>query len=99
MEGVKICSLNCQGLGDDKKRRDILNYLRDLKYSIICLQDTHFSHEKERIIRNEWGYKVFFSSYKSNSRGVAIFFKNDFEFIIHNNYSDDSGNILILDIY
>ena len=98
MEGVKICSLNCQGLGDDKKRRDILNYLRDLKYSIICLQDTHFSHEKERIIRNEWGYKAFFSSYKSNSRGVAIFFKNDFEFIIHNNYSDDSGNLLILDI-
>ena len=39
---IKICSLNCQGLGDANKRRDVLRYLRKSNYSILCLQDTHF---------------------------------------------------------
>ena len=97
-DGIKICSLNCQGLADDQKRRDLFSYIRRLNFSIICLQDTHFSKEKERIILNEWGYKVYFSSYASNSRGVAILFNNNFEFVVHNSFSDNDGNLLILDI-
>lgn len=38
---VKILSVNCQGLGDIAKRRDVFNYLRSLKYNLYCLQDTH----------------------------------------------------------
>ena len=90
--------MNGQGLGDPSKRRDVLNYLRSNKYSIICLQDTHFTKSIENIITNEWGYKAFFSSFDSRSRGVAIFFQNTFEFTIHNILKDQSGNFLIIDI-
>ena len=71
---ISICSLNCQGLGDSKKRRDVINYLKDKNFSIICLQDTHFDKGLESVIRAEWGYKALFSSFGTNSRGTAIFF-------------------------
>ena len=95
---IKICSMNCQGLGDNRKRRDVLNFLRKSNYSILCLQDTHFSKETENLIANEWGYKAYFSSFNSRSRGVAIFFQNNFEFKILNSFHDNSGNVLILNI-
>ena len=93
---IKICSLNCQGLGDHNKRRDVINFLRKSNYSIICLQDTHFVKRNERLIRNEWGYKVIFNSYDSRSRGVAIFFNNNFEFNITDTYTDNTGNFIII---
>ena len=69
---VKILSVNCQGLGDIAKRRDVFNYLRSLNYNIYCLQDTHFSSDFENDVRNLWGFQCYFSSFASNSRGVAI---------------------------
>ena len=95
---VKLCSLNCQGLGESNKRRDVLKYLRKLNYSIICLQDTHFSKNTERQIRNEWGFTTVFSSFDSRSRGVAIFFNNNFEFKIHEVCLDPSGNFVVIDL-
>ena len=97
-EKVKIISLNCQGLGIEKKRREIMHNLKNKNYSIICLVDTHFAKGQERRITSEWGYKTFYSSYNSQSRGVAIFFNNNFEFEIHSFYNDTNGNLLILDV-
>ena len=48
--------------------------------------------------KNEWGSDVKFSSHTSNSRGVAILFKNSFQYIIHNEIKDPGGNYIILDI-
>ena len=98
MDKISICSLNCQGLGDPRKRRDVLDHLRSKDFSILCLQDTHFTKKIENVIRSEWGYKVFFNSFNSQSRGVAIFLRNNFDITVHNSYSDETGNILILDI-
>ena len=98
MDKITFCSLNCQGLGDPRKRRDVLHYLRGKNFSIICLQDTHFTKDIEKIITNEWGHKAYYNSFRSNSRGVAIFLKNNFEFKVHNTFKDNSGNILIIDI-
>ena len=95
---IKIISQNCRGLSCQKKRRDVLDHLRSKKYSIICLVDTHFSKTKERFITTEWGYQAYYSSFTSQSRGVAIFFNNNFEFKIHNTNTDQNGNRLILDI-
>ena len=60
MSMIKICSLNTQGLGDYKKRRDVFQYLKQKNYSIIFLQDTHFSNNQEKFIRAEWGYEAVF---------------------------------------
>ena len=88
--------MNCQGLGNSAKRRDIFHYIRQKHYSIYCLQDTHFDKKMETYIQSEWGYKCFFSSFSSNARGVAVLFSNNFEFKINKTEKDDSGNILII---
>ena len=59
---------------------------------------THFTKNIEKIVRAEWGYEAIFSSFSSQSRGVAILFKNNFEYNILNSYNDTSGNYLILDL-
>ena len=97
-DGLKICSLNCQGLGNFKKRKDVFQYLRKSNCSIFCLQDTHFDKSLEKLVANEWGFRVYFSSHDSRSRGVAILFNNNFEFKIHKTITDCSGNFIIIEI-
>ena len=93
---VKILSVNCQGLGDIAKRKDVFNYLRSLDYNIYCLQDTHFSCDTENEVRNLWGYQCFFRSYCTNSRGVAILVNNNFDFKPLVEKGDVDGNYLLL---
>ncbi len=95
---VSIASMNCRGLGSYEKRRDVLHFLRKKKYSIYCLQDVHFEKDIENNIRSEWGLDCYFSSYKSNSRGVAIFINNDFEYKVCESKGDKDGNLLAIDI-
>ena len=91
---VKIVSVNCQGLSDPRKRRDVFHYLRQKSYSIYLLQDTHFDPKMEDCIQAEWGYKSYFASYNSNSRGVAILFNNNLEFLVKKVYKDILGNYI-----
>ena len=92
---IRFVSMNCRGLGDSRKRRDVFHFLRDKKYSICLLQDTHFQKSMEGMIKNEWGFEIFFASFSSNSRGVAVLFNNNFEFKINNIYKDINGNWMI----
>lgn len=46
MSEIKIISVNCQGLNNNLKRRDIFQYLRHQNCSILCLIDTHFTLEE-----------------------------------------------------
>ena len=95
---ITITSMNCQGLGNYDKRKDVLNFLKQKKYSIYCLQDTHFTEREENYIRAQWGFECFFSSYNSQSRGVAILFNNNFEYKLNRIKKDQQGNKLILDM-
>ena len=69
-----------------------------MKASIVCLQDTHFVSSNEKIIENQWGFKAYFSSFASNSRGVAVLLNNNFEHKVMGTRKDDNGNLLALDI-
>ena len=95
---LKILTLNCQGLGDMNKRKDIFKILRSKDCNIYFLQDTHFTTDKENMIKAQWGYKAFFSSYQSNARGVSILVNNNFDFNMIREFKDVSGNYLILDV-
>ena len=90
--------MNCRGISNEKKRRDVFHYLRGLNFSLYFLQDTHFSPENESRIRNEWGLDVHFSSFSSNSRGVAILFNNNIQYMILDVVKDINGNFLILKV-
>ena len=91
-------SANCQGLGDNIKCVDVLNYLDQLQCDITCLQDTHWIEKDIKKIKNLWPGEVLLSGYKRNSRGVAILLKKTFEFTVMDTYSDNSGNLLVIDL-
>lgn len=93
---VKIVSVNCQALGDIAKRRDVFNYLRSLKYNLYCLQDTHFLKDNENEVRNLWGFQCYFSSFSSNSRGVAVLVNNNFDFKVLAEKGDIDRNFYYL---
>ena len=99
MAEIEIISVNCQGIGLLPKRTDVFNYLKEKKYHIYCLQDTHFAPgADEKLVRSRWNNDCYFSSYKSNARGIAILFAKDFEYKVHNSISDPNGNFLLLDL-
>ena len=76
---TKICTFNVNGLGDVKKRRQILKWVRDNKISICLLQETHSTKQTENYWRAEWGYEAFFSGDSSNSSGLGILINNNFD--------------------
>ena len=97
MAAITISSLNGRGLSEEVKQRDFFNQYRK-KYDIIILTDTHCSVDKEKQWHHEWGYKAYFSSHTSRSRGVAILINNTFKYIIHKEIKDTEGNFFILDM-
>ena len=95
---LEIASLNCRGLGDFVKRKDVFCFLREKNFSVYFLQDTHFTGEMEERVKREWGYDVYFSNYAQNSRGVAILIKNNFEYKLIDSVGDINGNFLVIRI-
>ena len=98
MTNLSFVSLNCRGLGDRKKRRDVLNYLHQKNFSIYCLQDTHWVPEIEPFIKAECNLNGFFNHYTTNARGVAILFANNVDYKVKNVRCDTTGNMLALSI-
>ena len=97
MSNLKLFSFNVRGINDKKKRRDVFNWLRKKNCDIYFLQETHSTKSVEQLWQNEWGYKAFFSSFSSNSRGVTILFNNSFKYELHNSFKDEQGRFIILD--
>ena len=77
---VKIVPINCQGLADPHKKKICISFFMKMSYSIYLLQDTRSDLKLENCIRAEWGYKCYFVSYNSSSRGAAVLFYNNLEF-------------------
>ena len=98
MGELEIISMNVRGIATDIKRRDVFMWLRNLKGNIYCLQDIHCRPECENMWRNEWGFKGIFSPHRSDSRGVAILFNNNFEFKVHKKEIDPEGNFIVIDL-
>ena len=98
MSPITIGPINCRGIFSDKiKRQDFFLRCRS-QYDISVLIDAPSTTNVENQWHTEWGYDAYFTSYASNSRGVAILFKNSFEFKVHRDIKDKNANFIILDI-
>ena len=73
-----IYSLNVRGLGNKLKRDQVFHWLKEQKFSIYLLQETHLSVQHLDQWKSEWGYQSYFSGNKSNSEGVCILFSQNF---------------------
>lgn len=111
MSEINICTMNCRGLGDYRKRRDVFHYLRKSDHHIYFLQDIHCGQGKENSFRNAWGIDILISSYRNNARGVAILTKGikvnileseidaEGNYIIAKVIINDSLKIILVNIY
>ena len=97
---LKLISIKCQGLQTVEKRKYVFNYLRAKHCTVYLLQDTHFTKDQDNYNQVTVGVgDCYFNSFKSNSRGIAIFFnstKNSV--IVHNQISSIDGHLLALDL-
>ncbi len=98
MVKFKAFSYNCNGLNDAMKRRQVFRFLKHKKADVILIQESHSTKALENIWKSEWGGPVYFSHGASNSKGVCILFKKNFEFTVHSEFKDDEGRVLCLDI-
>ena len=94
----KLVSLNVKGISNFKKRRTMFTWCRKRKADIIFLQETHSTIKTDTQWKNEWGAEIITCHGSSNSRGVAILFKNGFDCTIHQRILDPLGRYLILKI-
>ena len=98
MADLRIASMNVRGIGNNNKRRETFNWLRNKQQSIIFLQEAHCTEKNINNWKSEWGYEALFSCCSGSSAGVCILFNNNFNFDILKTFSDPSGRFIICDI-
>ena len=93
---VKIMSLNCRGLGDQRKRRDVIHYIRNKNYSIIFLQETHLTAKTIPYFDSLWRGKAYHSCLSSRSRGTSILISSNLQYTAITDIKADCGNYVIV---
>ena len=91
---LKIIGFNCNSIGKNPKRRQVLKFLKKRNPDLLIVVDTRIAPNIENTIKEEWGSQVLFSSFDSQSRGVALFVKKDLPLKILDKFCDKNGNLL-----
>ena len=92
MDKIKLLSMNCRGLGDIRKRRDVMHYVRNLKYDVVFLQDTHLTPKAIPFFDTLWKGTCFHSCFSSRSRGTSILFNRSLQYTLITDKSSECGN-------
>ena len=97
----EILTYNTRGLGDERKRRKIFNYIKKHTSSktIVFLQETHSTNRNENLWKFQWHGDMIFSHGTSGSRGVCVAFRYGLEYkLLSPKIVDDEGRFIILHI-
>ena len=76
------------GWGVLQKKRKVLLHLEGNKINITYLQETHLISSSHDHLNSRWFGKVYYSSFTSNSRGVAILICKNIPFSLEEVKSD-----------
>ena len=96
ISSLTIKTLNVNSIGKLQKRAQIFNFLLNKPADIYVILDTRLDKTSELLAKSEWNGLSFFSSFSSQSRGVAIFLKKNLPVTIINTKTDTNGNFLQL---
>ncbi|CAC5407942.1 E3.1.11.2 [Mytilus coruscus] len=73
---LKIASINVNGLRNNKKRALVFNWIVSQNIDLVCLQETHCTHDETGLWNREWkengGGESFWNCGTNDSRGVGI---------------------------
>ena len=97
-----IVSLNANGLGDIKKRRNLITWLKKFHkgdQKIIFLQETHTTEKLETRWKNEWnGREMYFSHGNSGSKGCVIIFPKTDTYTINSVTTSPIGRYVAINV-
>lgn len=96
MSDIKIISLNVKGVGHVVKRQKIISLLKRENAQIALLQETHLTDVEHIKLRRSWIGQVFYSSFNSRSRGVAILIHKKLPFTLDEVVKEDEGRFVII---
>lgn len=99
MSNLKIVSLNVKGFNNAVKRQKILTFLKKEKTQIALLSETHLNDLEHLKLRRSWVGQVFYSSYNTNSRGVAILIHRCLPFTLEKTIKDNNGRYILISGY
>ena len=91
---LTLLTINVKGMQSQKKRKKLYLWLKQTKADIIFLQETHSVLKNELIWRNEWGSYAFFAHGTTNSKGVAVLFKEKTGVLIEDSQKDSNGRFI-----
>uniref|UniRef100_A0A3B3SRR6 exodeoxyribonuclease III n=1 Tax=Paramormyrops kingsleyae TaxID=1676925 RepID=A0A3B3SRR6_9TELE len=69
---LNCVSWNVRGIIDPIKRGKILSYLKRINTDIAFIQETYLTDQEHKRFRREWVGQVFYSSFSSSGRGIAL---------------------------
>ena len=61
MGDLVLFSLNVRGIQEEKKRKELFNWLKLKKLDIICLQETYSTPEDVKKWKLQWGGEIIFA--------------------------------------
>ena len=74
MDNIGIFSLNVRGLRAKSKRKSVFTYLKQKKFDIICLQETHITNNVSEEWKREWKSGFIYHEGTPHSLGQIILF-------------------------
>ena len=98
---VEVLSYNTRGLGDERKRRKIFNYVKKHTSgkAIVLFQETYSTKKVKNLWKYQWHGDMIFSHGTSGARGVCSAFRYDLECkLLSPKIIDDEGWFIILHI-
>ena len=91
-----LISLNVRGLRSKEKRDAIFMWSKHQKADILLLQETYWTDNILKIIRNEWKGQCYFCNGSNHSRGVAILIAKDLPIVIESVVHGQEGRIIMI---
>lgn len=98
MSGLKIVSLNVNGIANAIKRKIIFSNLKAQKADVYLLQETHSTASSSGLWSSELGGQIFYSHGSPNSKGVAILFDREAVFKVLLQVRDTEGRFIGMDV-
>ena len=93
---LKICTWNVNGVHTPVKHKKILSYLKSENIDVALLTETHLKDNDHLKLQQGGFAQIFFSSFTSKSRGVAILFKKNLPFKPLSCIKDSNGHYVIV---
>lgn len=91
MSNTKTTTLNVKGINHMVKQQKILSMLEKDKVQVTLLQKTHFTDPEHLKLKRDWVGQIYYSSFNSKSRGVAILIHKHLTFTLDKVIQDTEG--------